>query len=77
MSANDPRPDLVRGPHDYFSDQKEPSRRQHADVAAACAELFGIPYDSRYDASAFLVRLSAALEEKAAGGAAPTLKEAW
>jgi len=78
VSASDPRPDLVGGgPHDYFTDGKPPSRGQNADVARLAAWLFDIPYETRYGASVFQVRLRAALEDVAAGAEAPRLKEEW
>lgn len=78
MSPDEPRPELVRtGPHGFFSDQHPVAPSQHRDVATLVAALFDIPYETRYDAATFEVRLRAALVDKMAGGRAPALKEDW
>jgi hypothetical protein len=77
-STDQARPDLVGGgPYDYWSAEKQPSRGQHETVARLCAELFGVDYKTRVEASVFIARLRAAAEDKAAGEPAPTVKEAW
>lgn len=68
------RIDLVSGPHDYWSDDRPPSRGQHQAIAETACALLGIKLDTRFDATVALVRLRAAAEQQTP---MPEVPEPW
>ena len=67
--------ELVGGPDQYWSTDLPPSRGQWRDIALVALDLLGVPTpETRLDATIAMVRLRAAVRDRAPTGGVP---EPW